>query len=1029
MESPLTGAEGATVPADAAAPEIRPYPGLRPFREDESHLFFGRESHRRELLRRLVASRFVAVVGTSGSGKSSLVRAGLFPDLYSGYLPRAGSDWVVVETSPGNNPVGRLAAQFTAAGWPVSPDDLRTNSVQILETAAAHLEPDQHLLVLIDQFEELFRLAARDEPVADHDEKASFVRLLLQAGGLAGAAGDARVHVVIAMRSEFLGRASTFRGLPEAIDQGQYLIPRLSREELRKAIVSPAHVASVEVEEALVQRLLSELGDGEDQLPVLQHALMRTWEICRDAGKGALDHTSYEDSGGLEQALSNDASDVLDDAKRTDPPDAGGPGAEEVVSRVFQALRATDVNGGQTRRPTPVKDLCEIAGCDRGRLERLIEPFRRRSFLLPPPGPALHDETLIDVSHEALLRRWTTLRKWIEEDELHRRLYLRIATRAADEEGSASPDYFAMPLLGLLEKFWKERQPTRAWAVRHHPGFEAARAFLEASSEHQRHEDVKANRRVRLRLAVAVLALIVIVAGGFAFRLYLSNARLDAQSRVLAGQVIAARAANTTADTDLETRTQLAAESLRRQSTPDAQRLLLQSLFSLAAPLQNLAWPQDGDPAAPSSVAAAPSSVALSSDGRVLFAADVNRLRAFDASTGTALFAVAPPAAGVLTLLAGRHARRLVVFSLDSVHILDARTGTELASLPVAGLRAGTLSDDETTAAFVTRTAQVFVCHLSTNCSDMRVVGTTAFSPQDLALSADAAKLVVQGEEDGANERSFALYSTAPFALLKERVLPIAGTSLALAFDRDAVWVCTPTRFASFETFGDDLAPGVSERFPGEANRCAISEQRVVAQHADQTLRVWSDDGFQIGIAGGPVPASAMVALGGPHLAAVGERLRVWRVSRYGAVPSVTGGGTLVGAGTHVAQGTSRILVNLDSGQETTLRVPELPSSWRLAAVADSLQNAVFTNSNVEVLIGKPRVLAYVERDPSGAYVQKWRAAIPFVRGSGLGGFTSICGGRSGHPVSPSPRGGAFSASLHPAPTRSSCWTYPTARS
>ena len=547
-----------------------------------------------------------------------------------------------------------------------------------------------------------------------------------------------------------------------------------------------------------------------------------------------------------------------------------------------------------------------------------------------------------------------------------------------------------MPLLGLLEKFWKERQPTRAWAVRHHPGFEAARAFLEASSEHQRHEDVKANRRVRLRLAVAVLALIVIVAGGFAFRLYLSNARLDAQSRVLAGQVIAARAANTTADTDLETRTQLAAESLRRQSTPDAQRLLLQSLFSLAAPLQNLAWPQDGDPAAPSSVAAAPSSVALSSDGRVLFAADVNRLRAFDASTGTALFAVAPPAAGVLTLLAGRHARRLVVFSLDSVHILDARTGTELASLPVAGLRAGTLSDDETTAAFVTRTAQVFVCHLSTNCSDMRVVGTTAFSPQDLALSADAAKLVVQGEEDGANERSFALYSTAPFALLKERVLPIAGTSLALAFDRDAVWVCTPTRFASFETFGDDLAPGVSERFPGEANRCAISEQRVVAQHADQTLRVWSDDGFQIGIAGGPVPASAMVALGGPHLAAVGERLRVWRVSRYGAVPSVTGGGTLVGAGTHVAQGTSRILVNLDSGQETTLRVPELPSSWRLAAVADSLQNVVFTNSNVEVLIGKPRVLAYVERDPSGAYVQKWRAAIPFVRGSGLGGVTSI---------------------------------------
>src|SRR5262245_228642 len=198
--------------------EISPFPGLRPFREDETHLFFGRETHRRELLKRLSTTRFVAVVGTSGSGKSSLIRAGLLPDLKSGYLPKCGSDWVVVDMAPGNDPIGRLAAEFERVGWPVSADDLRTNSTKILELSGRLLGQDQHLLLLADQFEELFRLRAREEPIADRDEKASFVRLLLNAGGQVKGVDkkvDSRVHVVVAMRSEYLGRASAYAGFPE----------------------------------------------------------------------------------------------------------------------------------------------------------------------------------------------------------------------------------------------------------------------------------------------------------------------------------------------------------------------------------------------------------------------------------------------------------------------------------------------------------------------------------------------------------------------------------------------------------------------------------------------------------------------------------------------------------------------------------------------------------------------------------------------------------------------------------------------
>jgi hypothetical protein len=342
-----------------------------------------------------------------------------------------------------------------------------------------HLSEGEHLLVLVDQFEELFRLKTSEDPGRDADEKAAFVRLLLMAGGQhAGRASHPRVHVLAAMRSEFLGRASVFRGLPEAIDQGQYLIPRLTREQLRRAIECPARVCGGEVEERLVQQLLNELGDDQDHLPVLQHALMRCWEF-RDSGN-RIGADAYKASGGFAGALSMDANGALDDV-RCSLADRG----TLIVKRVFQALRETDINGGQTRRPTTVADLCEMGDCTVDEMKTALDPFRKRSFVLPPLPTPLEPETLVDISHEALLRGWDRLTKWIQEDDVERQRYVRIATRAADEQGSDHPDYFAPPVLPILVTFWRDRNPPRAWAIRHHPGYDAAKAFLEESERHQ----------------------------------------------------------------------------------------------------------------------------------------------------------------------------------------------------------------------------------------------------------------------------------------------------------------------------------------------------------------------------------------------------------------------------------------------------------------------------------------------------------------------------------------------------------------
>ncbi|HEX8189885.1 MAG TPA: ATP-binding protein, partial [Pyrinomonadaceae bacterium] len=277
---------GVAVPPRAT----NPFPGLRPFESDEYRLFFGREGQSDALLERLERSHFLAVVGTSGSGKSSLVRAGLLPGLRGGMMAGAGAGWRVAVARPGHDPLGNLARALaedgvlSSAGAGLRREEreavveamLRGGSLGLVDAAASARLGGHKLLVVIDQFEELFRFRAARAVAAD-DEASAFVKLLLEAARQR----EVPVYVVLTMRSDFLGDCSQFQGLPEAINDGQYLIPRMTRDERRFAIVGPVRVARARMTEPLVNRLLNDVGDNPDQLPILQHALMRTWDEWR----------------------------------------------------------------------------------------------------------------------------------------------------------------------------------------------------------------------------------------------------------------------------------------------------------------------------------------------------------------------------------------------------------------------------------------------------------------------------------------------------------------------------------------------------------------------------------------------------------------------------------------------------------------------------------------------------------------------------------------------------------------------------
>ncbi len=282
-----------------------PYPGLRAFEQAEAEIFFGRGQQVADMLVRLEDHRFLAVVGASGCGKSSLVKAGLVPALEQGYLASAavGDPWRMAVMRPGNAPLRNLARELVRVLLPETPPAeqplqaamvlaaLRTGPnglAQVVENA--RLPEQTHVLIVVDQFEELFRfarqasLSAKDidpELLAQGEEAAMLVTLLLATAEQAAQS----IHVIITMRSDFTGYCDIFHGLPEAISKGQFLTPRLTRDQARDAIVEPALLRGGAVEEALVNRILNEIGNLPDQLPLMQHVLMRLWDQAEaDAG-------------------------------------------------------------------------------------------------------------------------------------------------------------------------------------------------------------------------------------------------------------------------------------------------------------------------------------------------------------------------------------------------------------------------------------------------------------------------------------------------------------------------------------------------------------------------------------------------------------------------------------------------------------------------------------------------------------------------------------------------------------------------
>ena len=385
-----------------------PYPGLAPFTEEQAQFFFGREAQVQWLLDKLkqgmqteTGVRFLAIVGASGSGKSSLTLAGLIPALRD--TQSAGNDaWPVVVTRPGSRPLESMAIALacaprisSAAGDALALSDQLAQDRRRLHFTIAQALHDgptsQRAVILVDQFEEAFTQCD------DEAQRRALVDNLLCAATVPGG----KAIVVLTMRADFYGHCAAYSDLAAAVSDHQDLVPPLTEAQLREVIVRPAQLCGSEVENALVHALVEEMAGQTGALPLLQHALRELWY---GQSRGRLSYEAYHALGGLRGALERRAEEIYSEL----------PGDQQrLCQRLFVRLTQLGRGTEDTKRRVTAEELLAI-GKDPRVVEQVLQRLAECRLVTMSGDGAPEAQRTVEVAHEALIRSWGRLRQWID---------------------------------------------------------------------------------------------------------------------------------------------------------------------------------------------------------------------------------------------------------------------------------------------------------------------------------------------------------------------------------------------------------------------------------------------------------------------------------------------------------------------------------------------------------------------------------------------------------------------------------------
>jgi hypothetical protein len=584
---------------------ICPYTGLRSFTEEESLYFKGREEDIDQATEQLQRNKFLMLTGASGDGKSSLIYAGIIPNARAGFLKSKYTQWCVADLRPERTPFHNLCkaiARQLDIDSPLTVEaelnhgfsaiiDLYKNSKRHIDTQsiawqmadergkAALKRQGANLIILVDQFEEFFTNPENYQKGVPSPHANLVLNLLLETARIA-LEEDLPIYIVFTMRSDYIGQCAAFRGLPEYIGFSQFFVPRLNRTQLQQVIEEPAILSGNQITRRLTERLIHDLTEGVDQLPILQHALNQVWHAASD-GKEVLDLIHYAMVGGmpvnelpdeevdrfknwfneltpeikacyhkpnLQNVLDTHTNKLYELAAayyfRKTGKQIADEDAKAIIKAAFICLTKID-QGRAVRNRMTLGEITSITGRPEFATEEVgavLNIFREpgntfiRPFILDDPGSQLlSDNDVLDITHESLIRNWAYLEQWAKEEFNNYTISLDFEQQLNRWVESGKSNNFLLPIgpLTYFENWFNTAKPNAHWIARYLPEeieedrklsnakelLHNAREFVKRSAG--KHVITRTVMRYGPKRIVAVLALLALVTlSAFAIKNY-----------------------------------------------------------------------------------------------------------------------------------------------------------------------------------------------------------------------------------------------------------------------------------------------------------------------------------------------------------------------------------------------------------------------------------------------------------------------------------------------------------------------------
>ena len=515
---------------------ICPYPGLRPFNENEAIFFKGRDRHIEQVVAQLEQNKFIMLTGASGDGKSSLVYAGVIPNAQAGFFKAKFNNWILVDFRPERDPLKNLSKTLShklninddektekelSFGfssliklYKSSPFYIDTNADEYKKADVTEQKKQKrkaaNLIILADQFEEFFTNIENFSNEVPSLKSQTVVNLLLETAKIA-LAEDIPIYIICTMRSDYIGQCAAFHGLPEYIGFSQFFVPRLKRKEIQQVIEEPAMLSGCKISNRLTQILINELGEGIDQLPVLQHGLNQIWHKAND-GNDVMDIIHLAKLGGmppqmlsaedqlifekwfndlpsieqnflknpsLENLLNAHANELHDRGARlhynkTHKQEISESDAALIIKTAFQCLTRIDHSRAVRNRMTlqEINDIINKPSISTEMVAGVLDIFRveGNTFLKPfitedPESLKLNNNDVLDITHESLIRNWKMLMEWALEENSNYTIFLdfeKQLNRWVDNDKSSG---YLLPIgpLTYFEHWINECNPNKYW--------------------------------------------------------------------------------------------------------------------------------------------------------------------------------------------------------------------------------------------------------------------------------------------------------------------------------------------------------------------------------------------------------------------------------------------------------------------------------------------------------------------------------------------------------------------------------------